>query len=108
MDLQSNNTMSTKDTFEMSGPLAHMKPPHPTASVDEKLDFIDVQLNSFGKETVLTLYECLGASERRRGGMCCCCSSLTNVTSGFHVDRVVIFSSIAAVFDAAWFQLVQN
>ncbi|NJR43721.1 MAG: hypothetical protein HC767_14780 [Akkermansiaceae bacterium] len=61
--------MSTKDTFEMSGPLAHLKPPDPTASVDERLDFIDVQLDSFGKDPVLTIYECLGASERRRGGL---------------------------------------
>ena len=61
--------MSTKDTFEMSGPLSHLKPPDPTASVDERLDFIDVQLDGFGKDPVLTIYECLGASERRRGGV---------------------------------------
>jgi hypothetical protein len=60
--------LSTPDTFEMSGPLTHLKPPDPTASHDERLDFIDVQLDSFGKDAILTIYECLGASERRRGG----------------------------------------
>ena len=81
--------MSTKDTFEMSGPLSHLKPPDPTASVDERLDFIDVQLDGFGKDPVLTIYECLGASERRRGGAApsyalssssCYCASVCCIT----------------------------
>lgn len=87
--------LSTKDTFEMSGPLSHLKPPDPTASVDERLDFIDVQLDSFGKDPMLIIYECLGASERRRGGPmlhACCGVSLpfSMPVHAEHTNRSII------------------
>lgn len=57
------------DTFGLTDSHAHLKPPKATATSEERLAFIDQQLDSFGKEPVLMIYGLLGVAERRRGGV---------------------------------------